>query len=1338
MSSTLTTNAFRTTYKDDYADSSGYHRILFNAGKALQARELTQLQTILQNQIQRFGDNIFKEGAVVKPGGANINPKYEFIKLDTSTNTLPADTDSLVGTTFTGTTSSIQAKVLQVLTASGSDPDTLYVQYVNTSSVSTFTSVIRMNAGEDMSNGSVTLTVQPTDTAINPAVGVGTLATLAEGIYYARGHFVFTRDQSKVISRYTDNPAANLGFIVAEDIITASDDTSLYDNQGAAPNLTAPGADRYRITLNIAVESEVDSDQNFIHVATVKDGEIFNAIQVNDAYNIPTDVIAKRIFENSGDYIVKPFNINFSLDSESTHLLLNVSPGTAVVDGYRASRTFPTTLRISKPTETVVMENAATPVDYDNSVIVNTNNATDTEGLPDIPGVSNLNAFTLLNLRDATNYGGSTIGTARVKAINHFDTKLKYHLFDIQMNAGEAFRNVKSIGTSASEYFNPELENGKAVLKDPFNSTSLYPVSRARPKSITDISFTVQRRFTATTDGTGQASISVLGAGETFTNVSDWIIGSDSSVLYPSSLYTNPSISGNGTTASTITGLPASQNVEVLAYVNKSTPTIKTKTLTTRTQVLAGGTTLNLDKADIFDITEIIKAGDSSTIRTNDFILDNGQRDNYYALGRLNLTSGLSTPDSCQVKYRYFEHGVAGDFFAVNSYTGQVDYDKIPRYRQANGRLVELRNFLDFRSIVHSDGTFNGANARVIEQPQPGSIITSDNEHYLAQRGKLLIDREGIITFVAGSSAFDPRPPIKSDQTLPLYDVLLNPNTDNDSDLLVRKLEHQRFTMKDISRLEKRISNVEEVASLSLLEVDTKYLQTLDSAGVDRTKSGFVVDNFSDHRLSFPRVQAGHRASIDPVNQIMRPAFFEDNIRMLYDSAQSTNTIQKGDNVYIAYDETPYISQSEATKAVFLNPFAVVIYEGLLTLSPASDEWRDVKRLADKVVQGGTRLSGVNAYNWNNWSWSWGGIPAENLRVGSSTNTQGGMVNRVVSEETILDLVEDRVLQTAFLPFMRARKVGFKVQGLRPNTRVFLLMDGTNISDYARSETFTRYGTNPVDEGNTLFGLTSHPDGTNTLTTDGNGEISGSFIVPNNDGLRFRVGDRQIKFLDISVDKEENAGCIARGAYSAKGFLDTKQATYTSTRQLNVQGFRSPPPVYYNEGNDDHDHDPKNFGNPGVGNEVGLGSSSTTMGGYSNDAHASQIDNVNGNVGDDSNDDSTDPGGTHVCTATYNNGLISANHFKILKKYGLNLRKTDPYLMKGYDIFGPKLASLIGKYSIFDNTGLFLTKYYKAKQNNTKLTLSQQSFEILSKVVLRPTWRLIGRIATMKRYLKWQ
>ena len=232
----------------------------------------------------------------------------------------------------------------------------------------------------------------------------------------------------------------------------------------------------------------------------------------------------------------------------------------------------------------------------------------------------------------------------------------------------------------------------------------------------------------------------------------------------------------------------------------------------------------------------------------------------------------------------------------------------------------------------------------------------------------------------------------------------------------------------------------------------------------------------------------------------------------------------------------------------------MVIYDGIATLSPASDEWRDVDRRQNKIVQGGTRLSTVNAYNWNNWSWSWGGVSLENLQVGSSTNVQSGVVNRVVSEETVLDLVEDRVLQTAFLPFMRARKVFFKVQGLRPNTRVFPFLDGNNISDFTRSETFQFYSDTNTDFGNTLKNTTAHPDGSSNLTTDANGDVSGSFIVPNNDTLKIRVGTKEFKIMDISADNESNAGCIAKTPYTATGFLDTKEATYASTRQLNVTG----------------------------------------------------------------------------------------------------------------------------------------------------------------------------------------
>ena len=66
MATVYTDTLFETKYKDDFTDSDGYYRILFNSGRSLQARELTQMQTIIQKQIERFGNNIFKEGAAVK------------------------------------------------------------------------------------------------------------------------------------------------------------------------------------------------------------------------------------------------------------------------------------------------------------------------------------------------------------------------------------------------------------------------------------------------------------------------------------------------------------------------------------------------------------------------------------------------------------------------------------------------------------------------------------------------------------------------------------------------------------------------------------------------------------------------------------------------------------------------------------------------------------------------------------------------------------------------------------------------------------------------------------------------------------------------------------------------------------------------------------------------------------------------------------------------------------------------------------------------------------------------------------------------------------------------
>ena len=1166
MATILTNTTFSTTYRDDFKDSDNYHRILFNSGKALQARELTQMQTFLQSQISRFGNNIFKEGAVVKPGGANLNQKYEFIKLNTSAtgNALDTDTSIYIGQIYTGASSTIKVKVLEVVPAVGSDPATLYVQYISSSGATGGVDTLRMTSGENMTGAGTalnkTLTVS-SDDSLTPHTGVGILATLKSGIYYARGNFVFTEDQSKIISKYSDNVNTDIGYKSIEDIVTISDDDGLYDNQGAIPDTSSPGADRYRIRLTIAERNEVNSDENFIHVATVKEGSIYNAISTNDAYNIPNQVIATRIKENSGDYTVKPFTINFGLDSASTHLQLRVSDGIVVVDGHRAARTSPTVIRIPRATKTTTLNNEAISADFGNFVFVNPADSDVKSGKTAAHGMPEL--LDELELRDSTSFHGSAtdnkIGTARLKAITEDGSNFRYHLFDINMNAGKAFRNVRSIGKDSDNFFNPTLETNLAVLKGANNNTSLFALPRARPQTLTDTIVTVQRRFTATSSGGGAITVSLSASGETFTNTGDWVIMIDGENYGP--LIATPVISG-GTTAKTISGLPASKSIKVLAYVNKTAGIIKEKTLTTHQQNYAlstdalGGKFINLHKADLYEVEKICLASDSSSI-ADKFLIDHAQFPSHYGLSKLLLKPGAVEPSgNIIVKFKYFEHSPDGDFFAANSYAGKVDYNKIPSIRLPNGNVMHLRNALDFRSVMDSDGAFvnTSTGARPTQLPQPQQTIFSDITYYLRQSSKLVIDINGNLQYIEGIPGFNSQVPPKPEGTLPLYDISLGANTFNSRDVTSKKIEFKRFTMNDIGQLEKRINQIEELTSLSLLDLDTKNLQILDSAGNDRIKAGFVIDNFTSHNLTEASNLSHHRASIDAVQHRARPMFTEDNIKLIFDSANADGITKKGDNLYLDYTEALYINQDLATKAIVINPFAVAIHEGIFTVSPSSDEWRDVERVNDKTVPGGTQVSGVNGHNWDSWSWNWKGSTIENLGIGSMTNEISSMVNRVVAEESVLTVIDDKLVQSALIPYIRARKIFFKAEGLRPNTQHFAFFDGISVANYVKEEAFVTHADNPIDYGNTLFGKTVHPDGASLLTSDVNGTITGSFLIPNNEEAKFKTGSREFMLLDISAPNAEHASSLCKMLYIANGTLETRTGTVKSTRVLHIVG----------------------------------------------------------------------------------------------------------------------------------------------------------------------------------------
>ena len=68
-------------YYDDFDETKNFHKILFRPAVPVQARELTQLQTILQNQIERFGDNIFVEGTVIQGCNFNFDSQLDYVKL---------------------------------------------------------------------------------------------------------------------------------------------------------------------------------------------------------------------------------------------------------------------------------------------------------------------------------------------------------------------------------------------------------------------------------------------------------------------------------------------------------------------------------------------------------------------------------------------------------------------------------------------------------------------------------------------------------------------------------------------------------------------------------------------------------------------------------------------------------------------------------------------------------------------------------------------------------------------------------------------------------------------------------------------------------------------------------------------------------------------------------------------------------------------------------------------------------------------------------------------------------------------------------------------------------
>jgi hypothetical protein len=176
-------------YYDDFAESKKFHRILFRPSFAVQARELTQSQSILQNQVERVSDHLFEKGAMVIPGEIGYDLNYYAVKLTSFTDSAAVGVTlaDFVGLELTGQTSGVKAKVINTSATDGTDPNTLFVKYVDSG---TNNSTEAFATGETISVSTTLQSVVTTVSAVVDSTATGSAAYVAAGVYYING-FMF-------------------------------------------------------------------------------------------------------------------------------------------------------------------------------------------------------------------------------------------------------------------------------------------------------------------------------------------------------------------------------------------------------------------------------------------------------------------------------------------------------------------------------------------------------------------------------------------------------------------------------------------------------------------------------------------------------------------------------------------------------------------------------------------------------------------------------------------------------------------------------------------------------------------------------------------------------------------------------------------------------------------------------------------------------------------------------------------------------------------------------------------------------------------------------------------
>ena len=538
-------------YFEDFDPDKNFHRVLFRPGYPLQARELTQSQSILQDQIEKFGKSIYKEGDQVVPGQVGFDLQYSAILIEEEYFGIPSNalvatpsgstTPYIVGQTIIGNTTGVKAKVVNALTSEQSEKSktTLYVKYISAGTANTsgtFADDEIILAQDSFSIGTTVIQAN-TDFAkcvSQSASYVGSSAKITEGVYFTKGHFVKVLEQEIVLDQFSTTPSYKVGLQILEEIVTPEEDTTLTDPSQGYSNYSAPGAHRLKLKAVLTKKSLSDtSATDFIELLRLDEGYTKNIVVDRETSSIE-DILARRTYDESGDYEVRAydftkdeclnnginngvFEVNTTTDDGNTPTKdifnIAVSPGKSYVRGYELENLETTYVDINKPRTVELINNSTIPTDGRGSEFV----------------VSSPNSGFITQAIIA----GSLTGASKVALKNAGGTVIGYAvLVGAEYTVATTTNLVRLVNVSfIGSYTIEDLVGGKVNLDGTINWTSdtvsggtdytinklqgtpkplFFKVSQGRTiKTLSDTKVqSVQTVETGTVDGSGDISVS--------------------------------------------------------------------------------------------------------------------------------------------------------------------------------------------------------------------------------------------------------------------------------------------------------------------------------------------------------------------------------------------------------------------------------------------------------------------------------------------------------------------------------------------------------------------------------------------------------------------------------------------------------------------------------------------------------------------------------------------------------------------------------------------------------------------------------------------------------------